>query len=128
MITKNSAYLFLLFLLLASACVPSTVQTDEAAQAGVTTQSTQPEIVPIELKPTDTPFPISAIPEPTAMETLNLSTDLVRGCDRRDGTDPKLQEGDKAVEFILEDVTGSTFTLSELLSEKPVALIYGSFT
>lgn len=81
-----------------------------------------------DVHPTETSIPSTAIPEATQEVTLELPTDLVRGCDRRDGTDPDLQVGDLAVEFSLLDTDGNTLLLSELLTEKPVALIYGSFT
>lgn len=36
--------------------------------------------------------------------------------------------GEKAVDFALLDTTGREFRLSRLLAEKPVVLIFGSFT
>lgn len=129
MVKKKSIYPFLLlFVLFVTACAPSSAQIEETAPPEPTIQPTQSEIVSDDVHPAETSIPSTAIPVPTQEKTLELSKDLVRGCDRRDGTDPELQEGDRAVEFTLMDVDGSTFILSELLNGKPVALIYGSYT
>ncbi len=39
-----------------------------------------------------------------------------------------LSEGGKAVNFTLKDIHGSEFILSQLLAEKPVVMVFGSFT
>jgi len=39
-----------------------------------------------------------------------------------------IAQGQLAVDFTLKDMKGASFTLSDLLSEKPVVLIIGSFT
>lgn len=39
-----------------------------------------------------------------------------------------LEQGGKAVNFELKDIHGNTFVLSQLLTEKPVVMIFGSFT
>ncbi len=61
-----------------------------------------------------------------------LSDALIRNCGRdkipfgfgRRG----LVEGDTAIEFTLKDIHGNIVRLSGLLSEKPVVMIFGSFT
>jgi hypothetical protein len=128
MIKERLVNLCLFFVLIVSACTPSLVQTEKPASTEPSVQPLQSEAVSDDLGPAETSIPSTAIPEPTQGATLELSTDLVRGCDRRDGTGPELQEGDTAFEFSLMDVNGNTFVLSEMLKEKPVALIYGSFT
>lgn len=39
-----------------------------------------------------------------------------------------IAEGSLAVEFILEDVDGTAYTLSDMLLEKPVLMVFGSYT
>lgn len=39
-----------------------------------------------------------------------------------------LAEGDIAVDFTLKDIDGNTVNLADLLSEKPVVMVFGSFT
>ena len=62
-----------------------------------------------------------------------LSGALTRGCTptTRPGggfATIGLSEGEKAVNFKLEDVHGNEFVLSRLLAEKPVVMVFGSFT
>lgn len=80
-----------------------------------------------------------------------LSNDLIRGCEPRPqpgsippppGMPPRpgapppgsdvaavgIKEGVKAVDFTLKDIHGNEFTLSRLLDEKPVVMVFGSFT
>jgi hypothetical protein len=128
MIKENFIYVSLFFVLIVSACAPSLVKTEKPAPPKPTVQPLHSEAVSDDLRPAETSIPSTTIPEPTQEAPLELSTDLVRGCDRRDGTDPRLQEGDSAVDFSLMDVNGNSYVLSELLEEKPVALIYGSYT
>ncbi len=128
MIKKKSICLLSFFVLLATACSQTSVQTEVINQANSTVQSTQAGSKPVELELPETPIPSTAIPEPTDEATRELSNDLVRGCNRGDGTDPDLQAGDPAVDFSLMDVDGNSYVLSELLQKKPVALIYGSYT
>ncbi len=84
MIKKKSICLLSFFVLLATACTPSSLQTEDIAHSGSTAVSTQGEIVAVEVEPTETPIPSTAIPEPTQKATLELSKDLVRGCLRGD--------------------------------------------
>jgi hypothetical protein len=39
-----------------------------------------------------------------------------------------MAEGSLAVEFTLRDVDGVAYTLSDLLSEKPVLMVFGAYT
>jgi spore coat protein CotH len=62
-----------------------------------------------------------------------LSNALIRGC--KPASRPSggfatvgLEEGERAVDFKLKDVHGNEFVLSRLLAEKPVVMIFGSFT
>jgi hypothetical protein len=44
------------------------------------------------------------------------------------GNTTSLREGELAVEFTLKDLTGTERTLSSLLGEKPVLMVFGSYT
>jgi hypothetical protein len=89
---------------------------------------TETTVVTEEAPETEISIPPTTLPDPTQRPILELSSNLVSGCERHDGTDPSLREGDLAVDFSLQDIHGNIYTLSERLMERPVALIYGSFT
>ena len=56
-----------------------------------------------------------------------LSDALTRNCQR--GQDSSgLEVGEAAVDFTLKDVQGRETSLSGLLAEKPVVMVFGSFT
>ena len=61
-----------------------------------------------------------------------LSTELKRGCqigpDSRDFEQAGLAVGTEAINFTLKDLWGDEIRLSRLLTEKPVVMIFGSFT
>jgi len=77
------------------------------------------------------------VPEPPPA-TPTLSTDLHANCFRwPGGTFTRqvyaqivngLHPGDQAVDFTLNDVDGIPYRLADLLAEKPVLLVLGSFT
>jgi hypothetical protein len=73
------------------------------------------------------PIPTSSTPEATKAAPI-LSAALDRDCEFKVPTGKKLKGGDLAVEFTLRDVYGNAYTLSEMLQEKPVVLIFGSYT
>jgi len=55
---------------------------------------------------------------PPLEESSNSGASIVVGLDK----------GEKAVNFKLKDVNGNEFVLSSLLDEKPVVMVFGSFT
>ena len=61
-----------------------------------------------------------------------LSDTLLRGCERaetsRNFSNVGLAVGETAVGFTLQDTQGSIVSLSDLLIEKPVMMVFGSFT
>ena len=61
-----------------------------------------------------------------------LSNDLIRDSKRTkrsgDFDTVGLTIGETAVDFTLKDVDGNTVSLRSLLSEKPVVMVFGSFT
>jgi hypothetical protein len=57
-----------------------------------------------------------------------LSTDLIGGCDTEKRNNQRPKVGEQAIEFTLMDIKGKSYTLSEMLMEKPVILIFGSYT
>ncbi len=75
------------------------------------------------LTPTVTFTPTPAPPR------LEPSSTLARRCDQFQSfaTRP-LTPGQLAVDFTLKDTKGKAWTLSTLLAEKPVIMIFGSFT
>ncbi|UCC77848.1 MAG: hypothetical protein JSW37_05640 [Anaerolineales bacterium] len=73
----------------------------------------------------------SPTPAPTLTSPLapQLPTNLIRGCrplGARTSRGPDV--GELAIDFTLRDVDGNEHTLSQLLADKPVVLIFGSFT
>lgn len=61
-----------------------------------------------------------------------LSDALLRNCERsealRDFNNSGLVVGETAVDFTLQDTQGNIISLSGLLIEKPVMMVFGSFT
>ncbi len=84
-------------------------------------------------RPALTPEP-SVVPHPVALEpeALLLSNALKRGCERSRPSggfeNVGLAVGETAVNFELKDIHGNTVSLAGLLSEKPVVMVFGSFT
>lgn len=75
----------------------------------------------------------SITPEDSPLTPMDVMSDPVS----RDLATPKLSEGDPAFDIELpvfdfsdgsERVTGETFHLSEIARDRPVALIFGSYT
>ena len=75
-----------------------------------------------------TPPVSTAVTEEINVGIIDLSTQLVRDCEGRDPNSRGPQVDEPAIEFILLDVEGNEYVLSDLLAEKPVILIFGSFT
>ncbi len=86
----------------------------------------------------------SETPETTTTETPNadvpaaatdaplLAGELTANCQpdekSNDGIGPGIGVGETAVDFTLDDISGLPVSLSGLLAEKPVVMIFGSFT
>ena len=74
---------------------------------------------------------INANSEATLKEPM-LSSDLKRGCTyssaQKGFSDVGLHTGELAIAFHLRDIDGKEFAISRLLAEKPVVLVFGSFT
>jgi cytochrome oxidase Cu insertion factor (SCO1/SenC/PrrC family) len=88
----------------------------------------------VELTPTPTltpraePTPVPATLEPGGPV---LSSALKRGCQPPGSAgfaNVGLAEGATAVDFTLKDTGGNEVSLSDLLREKPVVMVFGSFT
>ncbi len=73
---------------------------------------------------------LTATPEPGTSKdgALVLSSKLSRGCEQKGPGAQPPKAGEPAIEFVLMDPEGNSYTLSELLAEMPVVLIFGSFT
>ena len=84
--------------------------------------------------PTAVPSPGSSpAPDTVVQEPMGLLSDaLIRNCEDNRGAggfqNVGLDDGAMAVDFTLTDTVGTTFSLSELLGEKPVVMVFGSFT
>ena len=86
-------------------------------------------------KPTTLPSPGSDSVKDTGVPEIDgplLSSALKRDCQRTGASggfqNVGLAEGEIAVDFTLNDVNGNSVTLSGLLAEKPVVMVFGSFT
>ena len=86
--------------------------------------------------PTVTP-PTTEEPAPSSHPTVVgpgepvLPTTLKRGCSPSRGgnfNNAGLAIGETAINFALKDTHSNEYVLSRLLSEKPVVMIFGSFT
>jgi hypothetical protein len=75
--------------------------------------------------PASTPTRAPAIEE---TEEPVLSNNLKRDCQFTPFNNADLVVGEIAVNFTLKDIHASEFSLSQLLAEKPVLMIFGSFT
>lgn len=64
--------------------------------------------------------------EPVLLDTLRRNCQITQGSGNFDETG--LAVGGTAVNFTLKDINGSEFRLSQLLAEKPVMMVFGSFT
>jgi hypothetical protein len=106
-------------LLVALALLPAC----RSAVPTVTATATQAATPTTTLTPTVTVTPTPAPPR------LEPASTLARRCDQFESfaTRP-LTPGQLAVDFTLKDTTGKAYTLSNLLAEKPVVMISGSFT
>lgn len=68
---------------------------------------------------------ISAVSEEVPVQ---LSDDRAYACDPTASGRKRPRVAEPAIDFMLKDVEGNSYTLSELLTEKPVYLAFGSFT
>ena len=66
-------------------------------------------------------------PDISKMEKPVLSETLIRNC-QRDQRSSGIIAGELAVDFTLKDTKGHEYSLSTLLTEKPVVMVFGSFT
>ena len=61
------------------------------------------------------------------MEKPSLSDSLIRNCQKGQGFSG-IMTGELAVDFTLKDTRGLDYNLAALLLEKPVVMVFGSFT
>jgi len=88
--------------------------------------------------PPPSTIPFSPMPAPTSTTNVEhkepaLSTTLKKDClinqsSVRGFDNAGLEIGEQAVNFTLRDIHGSEFRLSRLLVDKPVMMVFGSFT
>ena len=148
MTAKNShSILIIMLTLLISACTAATTQIEVKEQTGQQTSATTPEAAQeatnlevSQIVQQQTPTLTVTQPPPSQQPTATseavivevaapmLSTELARGCEQKGGGAQSPKEGQPAIDFTLLDPDGNSYTLSELLKEKPVVIIFGSFT
>ena len=106
--------------LLLGACAPSDSSSTSTPTVNATAPSEGAEAAPEDSEA------IAGGSEPV------LSNVLIRDCKRSGPSDgfenAGLATGETAIGFTLKDVYGNTVSLAGLLSEKPVVMIFGSFT
>ncbi len=142
-----------LLLLPVAACqpkaVPATTPTpgeSEEAEPVPAPEEIKPEIIPADTQsgetalpeaPSDAPVEATApspVPDETAPGEPVLSTELRRNGEmmtsggKRGFDESGLGIGETAVNFTLRDIDSREFRLSRLLAEKPVVMVFGSFT
>lgn len=78
------------------------------------------------------PAPAPSSSPDSSVDGLLSSDALMKGCQRSRPSggfeNVGLAVGESAIDFTLRDVDGNTFNLAQLLSEKPVVMVSGSFT
>ncbi len=86
---------------------------------------TEPALAPV---PAPAPTPASSSSPDSSVDGLLSSDALTKGCQRSRPSggfeNVGLAVGESAIDFTLRDVDGNTFNLAQLLSEKPVVVIY----
>jgi len=90
--------------------------------------ATKPEVTKPEVTKPETTKPAGTVTTPAESNAPVLSSDLTRGCQRGGDGTRGLPVGALAVDFTLDDTTVQRHTLSNLLAEKPVVMVFGSFT
>jgi len=103
---------------------------EDAAPLSVEEETTPPREE--EITPTRTPTPSpTPTPEPSVDGLLSsdaLTKNCVRSFPPGDFGSLGPAVGESATDFTLQDVDGNPFSLAGLLSEKPVVMVFGSFT
>jgi peroxiredoxin len=113
-IPRLAVYCLLLLLLAAlTACGPA-APTVTALPQPTPSATTTPKVTP-------TPRPMPPPIEPASK--------LSRRCDQgQSSTARPMVPGEMAIDFALKDTKGTAYTLSSLLAEKPIVLIFGSYS
>lgn len=127
-IIKTLIYLGAITVCLSACRVVASTEASSTIQT-ITTSSPQ---IPPELTNIVTigPDPTAQVMTPAGPQTFSpeLTDNLRPGCTKKDPRTASPKEGELAVDFSLRDVNGVEYTLSKMLSEKPVYMIFGSFT
>jgi len=116
--------LFLISLLIAAcSTLPETIPAPQTSSPAIVPPSSAPA-VPSE--PTTTHPTETESPEPVLSNNLKRDCQINRDSEGFDTVG--LSIGETAVNFALRDIYGTEVQLSRLLSEKPVVMVFGSFT
>ncbi len=131
------------FLLVLPSCgvpaSPTTPEPPSSRPAAPTPAESESPVIPPALTPPELSSSPSLTPTPTTTSNVEpeepvLSDSLKRDCQltqspvRGDPESAGLRVGEKAFNFTLRDIYGTEFRLSRLLAEKPVVMVFGSFT
>lgn len=116
--------------------VPADTQPDPVARHTISEDAQSEETIPPEAPsgaPAETTAP-SPVPGDTASAEPELSAELRKNSEmmtsggKRGFNESGLGIGETAVNFTLRDIDSREFRLSGLLAEKPVVMVFGSFT
>jgi len=110
------------------AATEETMTTPATPDKENSSAATKPEVTKSELAKPVATKPAEMVTPPVVNKAPVLSSDLTRGCLRGGDGTRSLPVGALAVDFTLDDTTGQRHTLSTLLAEKPVVMVFGSFT
>ncbi len=111
-----------------------TADTDQEKPDTATTIAPEPETETASRETAEKAKESVPMAEPDVAETgtLQLSDVLTTDCERADTSGSfrhiGLAEGGTAVDFTLKNTDGKAVSLSGLLNEKPVVMVFGSFT
>ena len=119
-VIRLAGSLFLASWLLAAACAPAAPAGDGTSDTGGAAVPATPETTTAETASSDGPAAPALAGELTA--DCQSAGKSVGGMGRG------LKVGETAIDFTLEDIDGAAVSLSGLLAERPVVMVFGSFT
>lgn len=112
------------------ATAPAPGEPEEAAPAPDPAEI-KPETAPTVTRSGETAPPVApsgAPAEPVLSTELRRNGEMMTSGGKRGFDESGLGIGETAVNFTLRDTDGQEFRLSRLLAEKPVVMVFGSFT
>lgn len=122
------AMITLVVSLVLSSCAPAPRQM--TAEAKVPAQEiTSPTVSQPSSTPTTSASQVTSLSPKEPVLSSQLTCNCPSGPTTNRGFEKVgLNIGAKAIDFIIKDINGKEYRLSRLLAEKPVMLVFGSFT